>query len=65
MGTNAALSQIAAVTVISERQLYQKRRDGKDSPLRDRKEKKNKNNATWAGFADIQGDSRSRFSKQA
>ena len=65
MTSNVLISPVAAITVISDNNLHQKRRERDLRDVSNRKTKKRKEAATWAGFADILGDSGSRFSKQA
>ena len=65
MNANVLISPVAAITVISDNNLHQKRREREVRDFENRKTKKRKEAATWAGFAEILGDSGSKFSKQA
>lgn len=63
--TLLSITSVAAITVISDNNLQQKRRERDIREVNNRKTKKRKEAVTWAGFADVLGESGSRFSKQA
>ena len=65
MTVNLPVAPVAAITVISENHLQQRRRGRNLRETENRRAKKRNKAETWAGFADVLGDSGTRFSRQA